>query len=446
MEAERRYLSVAALTKYIKRKLEGDVHLVSILLKGEISNFKKHSRGHFYFSLKDDQASIGAIMFARDTLSLSSIAYSPKDGDQVLVQGKISLYEPSGSYSIQVFKMEPAGQGELYLRYEALKKAYEEKGYFSIEHKKKIPAFPKVIGVVTSPTGAVIQDIMNTVRRRYPLAEIHLYPALVQGEGGAASIREQILKANHKDDADVLIVGRGGGSIEDLWAFNEVPVIEAIFQSRIPIITAIGHETDTTISDYVADLRAPTPTAAAELATPNINDLRKKIDESIGHIEYRITLVIGQKKTDLLHLDQRLVNPSDRLMLLRTDLERLSNELTKNFLYQIEHKENRLNQLISQLKSPVQQVRIYQERLAGLKMNLDKSFVSIHSQNRSLYEQYVRSLNNLNPLNLMDKGYAVVQKKTKVMTSVKDIEVDDTVSVRFKDGTIDAKVIAKKGE
>jgi len=210
---ERQYLTVSALTKYIKMKLEGDKHLVSILIKGEISNFKRHSRGHLYFTLKDEVASISAIMFARDA---DKLIFSPKEGDHVLIQGRISLYEPSGTYSIQVSSMSLDGIGELYQKYEALKKELEEKGYFKLEHKRKIPSYPKVIGVITSPTGAVIQDIINTVQRRYPLVEVHLYSALVQGPGSADSIRNQILYANQLKTADVLIVGRGGGSIEDL--------------------------------------------------------------------------------------------------------------------------------------------------------------------------------------------------------------------------------------
>ncbi|MFH0766600.1 MAG: exodeoxyribonuclease VII large subunit, partial [Bacillota bacterium] len=278
------YLTVTALTKYIKAKLEGDKHLFSILIKGEISNFKRHSRGHLYFTLKDEGAQMSAIMFSKDA---SRLEFDPKEGDHVLISGRISVYEPSGTYSLQVSSMKLDGIGELYLKYEALKKDLLEKGYFSEEHKKPIPKFPKVIGVVTSPTGAVIEDIKNTVSRRYLLTEIHLYPALVQGPGSAESIHNQILYANARNEVDVLIVGRGGGSIEDLWGFNEMPVIQAIYDSKIPIITAIGHETDYTISDFVSDLRAPTPTAAAELATPNKEDLLLKISESIAQIEYK---------------------------------------------------------------------------------------------------------------------------------------------------------------
>ena len=266
MDQTKQYLSVTALTKYIKYKLEGDTHLKQIYLKGEISNLTKHSRGHYYFSLKDENAQIKAIMFSSATKSL---AFDPKDGDKVLAYGAISVYEPSGSYSIQIYQMEPDGIGALYLAYEKLKEELEEKGYFSQTRKKPIPKYPSAIGVITSPTGAAIRDIIHTIERRYPLTKLILYPALVQGDTAKESIRDQINKANQDSLVDVLIVGRGGGSIEDLWAFNERVVAEAIYASKIPIISAVGHETDFTISDFVSDLRAPTPTAAAELATPD---------------------------------------------------------------------------------------------------------------------------------------------------------------------------------
>ncbi|TXK90204.1 exodeoxyribonuclease VII large subunit, partial [Parageobacillus sp. SY1] len=259
--AEVKYVTVGALTKYIKRKFEVDPHLRDLWIKGEISNFKYHSRGHMYFTLKDEQARIQAVMFAGYNQYLS---FRPEDGMKVLVRGEISVYEPSGNYQIYVKEMQPEGIGNLYLAYEQLKKRLEAEGLFSPEHKKPIPAFPRYIGVVTSPTGAAIRDIMTTIRRRYPIATVILFPTLVQGEQAAESIVRSIEKANELGYIDVLIVGRGGGSIEELWAFNEEIVARAIFASEVPIISAVGHETDFTIADFVADLRAPTPTGAAE--------------------------------------------------------------------------------------------------------------------------------------------------------------------------------------
>ena len=442
---ERAYLTVTALTKYIKMKLEGDKHLVSILIKGEISNFKRHSRGHLYFTLKDENASISAIMFSRDA---DKLLFTPKEGDHVLIQGRISLYEPSGTYSIQVSTMSLDGIGELYQKYEALKKELEEKGYFRLEHKKKIPLFPKVIGVITSPTGAVIQDIINTVTRRYPLVEVHLYSALVQGPGSADSIRNQILYANQLKTAEVLIVGRGGGSIEDLWSFNEMPVIDAIYQSEIPVITAIGHETDFTISDFVSDLRAPTPTAAAELATPNKIDLILKLKEYDEQMLYRLSQVFSSRKTELLYLDQRLdrLSPEHKLDQLHETLNRYRDDLNKNILNLFESKKYLVSKLTDTMKSPVDRLRRYDEMNGQLLIRLHKGYQSLMDVKTSRFDLYRAKLETLNPLSVMDKGFAVISKDKKVLTSVKELNVDDHIELRLKDGRAIAEIKEIKGE
>lgn len=437
------YLSVSALTKYIKAKLEGDKHLFSILLKGEISNFKRHSRGHLYFTLKDEGAQISAIMFVRDA---EKIVFSPKEGDHVLVSGRISLYEPSGTYSIQVTEMKPDGVGELYLKYEALKKELEAKGYFSASHKRPIPKFPKRIGVVTSPTGAVIEDIKNTVSRRYLLTEIYLYPALVQGPGSAESIRNMILYANQMNECDVLIVGRGGGSIEDLWSFNEMPVISAIYDSKIPIITAIGHETDFTLSDFVSDLRAPTPTAAAELATPNAVDLIEKIKEFQESLDYRISLYFGTKKTELTYLDQRLdmLSPTQKLSILKKDLEIEVGYLNRNIKYLFEGKHKLISDLTLRLRSPEDKMRSYAEKRIQLELRLNRSIENTFQSKFHQFDLLKTQLSSLNPLMLMDKGFAVVSKDDLVLTSIKDIRDGDLIDVRLKDGKLKTKVIEIK--
>lgn len=271
---EQRYLTVNALTKYIKRKFDADPHLQDCYVKGEISNFKQHSSGHMYFTLKDDKARLLAIMFASANRSMK---FKPENGMQVLVSGDLSVYEASGQYQIYIKDMKPDGVGELFLAFEQLKAKLTEEGLFSPENKLALPKYPKTVGVVTSPTGAAIRDIVSTIKRRYPIANILLLPALVQGDQAAASIAKAIKYANTTGKIDVLIIGRGGGSIEELWAFNEEVVARAIFSSKIPIISAVGHETDFTIADFVADLRAPTPTAAAELAVPHIDELIERI-------------------------------------------------------------------------------------------------------------------------------------------------------------------------
>lgn len=435
----RQYLSVTALTKYIKTKLEGDKHLISILIKGEISNFKRHSRGHLYFTLKDDNAAISAIMFSRDA---DRLIFSPKEGDHVLIQGRISVYEPSGTYSIQVSGMSLDGIGELYQKYEALKKELEEKGYFQLEHKKKIPEFPQVIGVITSPTGAVIQDIIHTVTRRYPLAEVHLYSALVQGPGSAESIRNQIIYANSLKQADVLIVGRGGGSIEDLWSFNEMPVIEAIYQSTIPIITAIGHETDFTISDFVSDLRAPTPTAAAELATPNRVDLLVKLSEYEDNLRYRTLQVLNVKKTELLYLDQRLerLSPSVKLSQLEENLKRIEQDLHKSFIYSVDIKRYGIDRLKEMIKSPLDRMRSYGQNCDQLTIRLTHAFDFVMNHKNAKFDLYRAKLESLNPLSVMDKGFAVVSKKDRVITSIHHLNLNDEIDLTFKDGKVVAEI------
>ena len=437
------YLTVSALTKYIKTKLEGDKHLFSILLKGEVSNFKKHSRGHFYFTLKDESAQISAMMFSSYT---TNVSFNPKEGDHVLVKGKISLYEPSGSYSIQVTEMTLDGIGELYLKYEALRKDLLEKGYFDQSHKKEIPKFPKVIGVITSPTGAVIEDIKNTVSRRYLLAEIHLFPALVQGPDSSMSIKKQIERANLLNKADVLIVGRGGGSIEDLWGFNEMPAIEAIYQSKIPIITAIGHETDYTIADFVSDLRAPTPTAAAELATPNQKEIIDWIFEQKQQMNYRIKQKMDREKTSLVHLDERLdlLSPQNKLSHLKMRLSDQTKNLNRQFLGITEFNFYKLKLKSDRLKNPKEKISelfAHQDRLV---MKLHDAYIHVLDQKNYQFQLVTSSIKNLNPLSLMEKGYAIVMKENEMISSIKQVDVDDQVNIRLKDGNLSAKITGKK--
>ena len=266
---EKRYITVGTLNRYLKHQFDTDPNIQKVFLKGEISNFKGHTRGHLYFTLKDEESRINAVMFQTYA---NKLTFTPEDGMKVLVEGRVSIYPATGAYQIYIEDMQNDGLGNLYLKYEALKKELAAKGLFDESHKQKIPKYPTKIGVVTAPTGAAIKDILSTIKRRYPICETLLFPCLVQGELAKDDIVRQINKANEYD-LDLLIVGRGGGSIEDLWAFNEECVANAIYNSRIPIISAVGHEIDFTIADFVADLRAPTPTGAAEMAVPNITDL-----------------------------------------------------------------------------------------------------------------------------------------------------------------------------
>jgi exodeoxyribonuclease VII large subunit len=342
--------------------------------------------------------------------------------------------------------MEKSGIGDLYLKYEKLKKELEQKGYFQDEHKKPIPKFPKVIGVVTSNTGAVIEDIKNTVKRRYLLSEILLYPAQVQGKTSAQTIVQAIEKANRESIADVLIVGRGGGSIEDLWSFNEETTIEAIYRSKIPIITAIGHETDFTISDFVADLRAPTPTAAAELATPNTEDLIQRIQDSLSQIDYRVKRVISTKETELVYLDQRLdqLSPSVHIERLKETFDRLEGELERNYTSLLHDRKQRMTQLRSLVRPPLDRVERSKLDLKVVNQRADERMHQIFSMKSHRFEVLKTRLESLNPLTLMDKGFAVIAKDEHVLTSIRSVDVGDPISIRFKDGIASAEITGKK--
>lgn len=394
---EERYLTVSALTKYIKYKFDNDTHLTDVLLEGEISNFKHHSRGHFYFTLKDDGAQISAMMFQSYA---SKVKFEPQDGMKVYVRGTITVYEASGVYQIVVKEMKSDGVGDLYLAYEKLKKELREAGYFNPEHKRSIPRLPKVVGVITSPTGAAVHDIINTIGRRFPLCKLILYPALVQGEGAKESIAKQISKANEDNLCDVIICGRGGGSIEDLWAFNEKIVAMAIYNSKIPIISAVGHEVDFTIADFVADKRAATPTAAAEIATPSVDNLKEYLSQAMSRISHNINIILNDKKTQIMHLDRSLDNlkPITKLQNMKKELD-----------FYVK----RLNMLItSQLNDRNSHYHLLNEKLKAL-----------------------------SPLTIMDKGYSIPYVEGKVVRSVKMVHENDNITLAVNDGKINCKVL-----
>ncbi len=415
---ERRYITVTTLNKYLKNKFDTDPNIQTLFLKGEISNFKGHTRGHLYFTLKDEGSRINAVMFSS---SASKLNFVPKDGMKVLVVGRVSVYEPNGGYQIYINEMQEDGVGNLYLKFEELKKKLSQEGLFDPIYKKEIPKFPTRIGIVTAPTGAAIRDILSTIKRRFPSVETILFPALVQGELAANDIVEQIRRADDYD-LDVLIVGRGGGSIEDLWSFNEEIVARAIFAARTPIISAVGHEIDFTISDFVADLRAPTPTGAAEMAVPNIVDVRNFLNQLDIRLNKDIQniLEINGKKLDTYKKSYVLTNPLATFEIKEQKLDNMYNDLN-----------NKIKHILD--------IRI--KKLDNIKANytLNNPDTLINQFNNS-YEMLLNKLNLLNPLNVLSKGYSVVNKDGKAIKDIKDININDKINIKLHKGTIDAIV------
>jgi len=439
---EQKFLSVNALTKYIKRKFDADPHLLNIHVRGEISNFKQHSSGHMYFTLKDEKARILAVMFSSHSRNMK---FSPENGMTIIVTGDITVYEPSGQYQMYIKEMQPDGIGELFLAYEQLKQRLEREGLFALEKKRVIPTYPKTVGVITSPTGAAIRDIITTIKRRFPVVNILVFPALVQGENAAPSIAKAIEQANRLKTIDVLIVGRGGGSIEELWAFNEEIVARAIYSSTIPIISAVGHETDFTIADFVADLRAPTPTAAAELAVPHIEELMERV---------------LQRQTRLLRAMKEK---------FRQEKVRL-NRVQKSYAFRYPHRlyEQKLEQLdkltellargVSRLTllKKGQQESIYkrlqrnhpEELLIGAKnrysltqKEINRTMLQILAKKQMDFDLLVSKLQGLSPLKIMERGYSLVYKDDlQLVKSINQVKTDDPLQIQLTDGSLICKV------
>ena len=415
-----KYLTVSVINRYLKDQFDRNEHLRCVFLKGEISNFKGHTTGHLYFSLKDETSKINAIMFSRSAAKLN---FKPVDGTKVLVMGRIGVYEASGSYQIYVEDMQEDGVGNLYIAFEKLKEKLANEGLFDPKYKKPIPKYPTKIGIVTAPTGAAIKDILSTIKRRYPMCETILFPSLVQGEYAAPDIVRNIKRAeNH--DLDLLIVGRGGGSIEDLWAFNEEIVARAIFECNIPVISAVGHEIDFTIADFVADHRAPTPTGAAEMAVPDISELSKYISQLKIRLVESIRKQVNYQK---LYLDSIK-----------------SSFVIKNPMIMFDNKRQKLDILLSNINDTM---NLY---ITKEKHRLDKIKESYVLKNpRLLYENKIKSLANIidklelvNPLGVLKRGYTVTYIDDKVLTSAKKVKKEDKLSISFHDGIID--VVAKE--
>ena len=401
MTGEKTILTVTQLNEYIKGKIDSDRFLSSIWVKGEISNFVHHKTGHFYFTLKDEGSLVRSLMFAS---SASKLKFRPENGMKVILHGRVASYVRDGIYNLYADSMEPDGIGALYIAYEQLKKKLEAEGLFRTEHKKPLPKIPTRIGVITSPTGAAIRDIINVISRRFAYAKIVLYPSLVQGESAAPQLISGIQYFNKTHSADVIIIGRGGGSIEDLWAFNDETLARAVFASSIPVISAVGHETDFTICDFVADRRAPTPSAAAELAVPETEELKRKINNITGRISTLLSASINVKRKSLDSLS--------------------SAKVMRNPIFILDEKKTRLTLDLTRLEHAA---KIY---LA------DK---------RAAFEKSASKLEALNPLSVLLRGYsAVFTSEGTLVKSVDNISIGENITLRTSDGSITASVIEKQ--
>lgn len=389
------YLTIKDVNNIVKRVIDNNYELANIYLKGEISNFKNHTRGHLYFSLKDESSRINAVMFS---FNASKLNFMPKDGDSVLVRGRVSVYEATGSYQVYVEEMSLDGTGNLYVLFEELKRKLDKEGLFRSDHKKHIKKIPSKIGVVTAPTGAAIKDIISTINKRFPLVTIYLFPSLVQGNLAKDNIVRMIELANNYD-IDTLIVGRGGGSIEDLWAFNEEVVVRSIYNSRVPIISGVGHEIDYTISDFVADLRAPTPTGAATMAVPDRGEILRYLDTCRGRLK------------------KALLNKIDNY-----------SEILKKY------KSNYL------LNNPKRMYEVKEQKLDTLYDKLNIDITNIINMNIHKLDTIKIKVDLLNPNNILDKGYSIIYKNGKVVKDINSIKVNDEINIKVKDGNIDSVV------
>lgn len=402
---ERQAISVTQMNLYIKEMMNRDDILTDVLVKGELSNFKAHSSGHMYMSLKDEGGVMRAVMFRGNA---SKLKFVPQNGMKVVAHGRISVYERDGQYQLYIDDMQQEGIGDLYVAFEELKTKLSKEGLFDSEHKQRLPKYPRRVGVVTAPTGAAIRDIINVLSRRFSYSDVVLYPVLVQGENAAASIVAAIEYFNRTHSADVLIVGRGGGSIEDLWAFNEESVARAIYRSEIPIISAVGHEIDFTIADFVADLRAPTPSAAAELVVPSQIELKEKFNNVYHRLYRQSTRILESSRLELKRLKEQSV-----------------------------------------LRNPMQktdELRIYLDRL---QQDFVDGCAEIQKQKQQRLRVAAAQLNGLNPLAVLERGFSVLQNPSgAVIRSAKEVAKEDTLEVLLRDGKVGVRVesVTESGE
>ena len=437
-----KYITISQINQYLKMLFDTNEHLQKIYLKGEISNFKRHSSGHLYLTLKDDASRINAVMFKS---SAAKLTFNPEDGQNVLVEGRVSVYPAGGNYQVYIDKMMVDGLGNLYVEFEKLKQKLHAEGLFATSHKRPLPKFPMKIGIITAPTGAAIKDIISTIKRRFPICETILFPSLVQGAQAKDDIVKNIIQAQDYD-LDLLIVGRGGGSIEDLWAFNEEKVARAIYNSKIPVISAVGHEIDYTIADYVADKRAPTPTGAAEMATPTTEEVKtlfKEKEQKINHLFY-------QKLQDLNHTINKLKESfvlKNPMILYETKMQKLD-LLTENLQKSIQNfltiKQEALNtwQKSYLLTNPMILYQKEQNEISQYKQVLAKNMQMILLKKQNDLQFFLQTVKLVNPLNILEKGYSITKKDGQIIKDSSKLKINDTLQISFSKGSV--KTVVKE--
>lgn len=438
----KRYLTITALTKYLREKMDRDPQLKNVLIKAEISNLSFDRNKNMYITLKDENTLMPAIMFSSQNHALK---FKPENGMSVLVEGNVSVYEKGGKYQLYILDMEPDGIGALYLAYEQLKEKLNKEGLFNVERKRPIPVYPKNIAVITSKTSAAVRDVITTIKRRFSNVQLTIIHVNVQGKSSAPEIVKAIQFANEKAMYDTLILTRGGGSIEDLWSFNEEIVARAIAASSTPVISAVGHETDTTISDLVADLRAPTPTAAGELAVPSTIDTKKYIDQMTVHLTKALQLNISNKKaslqqlqnTSVFHYPNRIINEQEQY--LNHVTERL--HLIMQTILQTKREQNQQNTTRVQLNHPGNKIELTKQKLQNQKKQMNRQMKNIISVKQQSLAKQIDKLTLLNPLHIMQRGFSITfDEEQKIVKSVTKVKKDDDIQIKLHDGTIDCTV------
>lgn len=443
-----KYLTVTALTNYLKNKLDHDKHLQEVFITGEISNFYHHVSGHMYLSLKDDNTVIPAAFFSGYNQQLK---FRPENGMNVFVRGQVTVYPAQGRYQLYIHDMQPDGHGALFLAYEQLKEKLAKAGYFAPEHKKTITTFPTSIGLITSRSSAAVRDMITTIKRRYPIVQITVIHAAVQGEEAVPSIVHAIQRANQIGGFDTLIVGRGGGSIEDLWAFNEEAVIEAVFASEIPIIAAVGHETDTTLSELVADLRAATPTAAAELAVPSLVELTESVFQRQNRLQQLMNLLLSERKRQVQQLQdtRAFQSPKNIIYEKQQYIDHLYDKMNYQTKIYLREKKHQVESLQYKLKSenPLERLVRQREKLTNLTRQLNRLCREQKNQKQRSLMNTIDKLSLVNPLHILQRGFALpLDENNQLVKSIEDVELKEAITLEVSDGSIQCIVNDKRGK